>query len=84
MSSRGPRLRAALNLTLMSAILTGCVTTSTPTVGTKLSTTSAICNTFPAITYSSKDTDLTIRQVRGHNAAVEAVCKQYWLETGAP
>jgi uncharacterized protein YceK len=63
---------------LMIATLTGCGTTSTRTVATSSSTTAAYCLANKAITYSRKDTDLTIAQVRAHNAAYNAVCKAYW------
>lgn len=63
---------------LMLAILTGCGTTSTRTGATSSTVTEAYCQGNKAITYSRKDTDETIRQVRQHNAAYNAVCKDYW------
>lgn len=45
---------------------TGCQTT-TPIEGTE-------CQAFQIITYSSKDTPETVRQVIGHNGAYEALC----------
>jgi hypothetical protein len=48
--------------------LTACQTT-TPTA-----VTDTACLAFEPITYSSKDTPLTYRQVRQHNAAFRSLC----------
>ncbi len=57
---------------LLGTLLSGCVTTNpTPTAGTS---TSVTCGVFAAITYSSKDTDLTQRQVKRHNGSYNALC----------
>lgn len=71
-------LPVMFSVMLMLATLPGCVTTRTPIVATKSSTTAAYCLANKAITYSKNDTDLTIAQVRAHNAAYNAVCKAYW------
>jgi uncharacterized lipoprotein YajG len=57
-------------LALLAAlpILTGCQTT-TPTA-----VTDTACLAFEPITYSSKDTAVTSRQVRQHNAAFKSLC----------
>jgi hypothetical protein len=61
-------MRAAL-LLIPLATLTGCATT-TASVGTD----AVACSAFEPIRWSKKDTDDTIRQVKGHNAAWMAVC----------
>ena len=52
------------------SMLTGCQTT-TPTA-----VTDTACLAFEPITYSSKDTLLTSRQIRQHNAAFRSLCPQ--------
>lgn len=47
--------------------LAACQTT--PTAGTDVS-----CRAFGPITWSARDTAPTVRQIRGHNAAWDAVC----------
>ncbi|HKJ73894.1 MAG TPA: hypothetical protein VKA19_07235 [Alphaproteobacteria bacterium] len=60
--------RLAGPLLLAAALsLTGCAKT-TPTGGTS-------CIVFGPIRYSQNDTPETKRQVRGHNAAWDAICK---------
>ncbi len=56
---------------LLSAILivTGCQK-MTPTAGIS----SAVCLAFAPITYSSRDTPETKREIVGHNAALAALC----------
>jgi hypothetical protein len=49
-------------------MLTGCQTT-TPTA-----VTDTACLAFEPITYSRKDTPLTNRQIRQHNAAFRTLC----------
>lgn len=79
----GLSLRRIALAMLLTTALTGCKTT--PITGTnfvKLQPSQAqidraartvVCDSFKPITFSgSKDTDLTIRQVRGHNAALGA------------
>ena len=67
-SSARHAMRAALLLTPL-LILQGCVTT-TGTVATD----AIACSAFEPIRWSAKDTDETIRQVKGHNAAWKAAC----------
>lgn len=61
-------MRAVLLLTPLLT-LPGCVTT-TGSAGTDV----VACAAFEPIRWSVKDTDETIRQVKGHNAAWRAVC----------
>jgi hypothetical protein len=63
-------MRAALLLTLVP-ILPGCATT-TASVGTD----SVACSAFGPIRWSERDTEETIRQVKEHNAAWAAICRQ--------
>jgi hypothetical protein len=51
-------------------MLIGCRTT-TPTA-----VTDTACLAFEPITYSSKDTRITHRQIRQHNAAFRSLCKK--------
>ena len=39
------------------------------------STRPTACGAFPALSWSSRDTDATIREVKAHNAARRAVCE---------
>lgn len=58
-----------LGLTLMlSTTLAGCATM----MGTRATDTS--CKAFVPISWSKKDTDQTIREVKSHNAAYKALC----------
>jgi hypothetical protein len=68
-SSARLAMRAALLLTPL-LILPGCVTT-TGSAGND----AVACSAFEPIRWSAKDTDETIRQVQGHNAAWSALCK---------
>ena len=68
-SSARHTMRAALLLTPL-LILQGCATT-TGSAGTD----AVVCAAFEQIRWSKKDTDETIRQVKGHNAAWKAVCQ---------
>lgn len=61
-------MRAAL-LPMPLLILAACATT-TASVGTD----AVACSAFEPIRWSKKDTDETIRQVKEHNAAWEALC----------
>ena len=54
-------------LTLLAVMLNGCAKTSTSVIDTS-------CEAFKPISYSSKDTDATVDQVIGHNAAWDALC----------
>lgn len=68
--SRQSRRRLALAMTLSLAWLaTACVPVTTRAVVTDTS-----CMVFRPITWSGRDTDETIRQVRSHNAAFDAAC----------
>jgi uncharacterized protein YcfL len=58
----------ALPATLL--ILTACQTT------THIAVTDTSCLAFEPITYSRKDTPLTTRQIRQHNAAFSRLCKK--------
>lgn len=57
-------------LALLAALssLTACQTT------TPIAVTDTTCLAFEPITYSRKDTPVTARQVRQHNAAFRALC----------
>jgi hypothetical protein len=57
-----------LALPVVLLMLTGCRTT-TPTAVTDTS-----CLAFEPITWSSKDTSVTHRQIRQHNAAFRSLC----------
>jgi hypothetical protein len=61
-------MRAALPLMLLP-ILAGCATTMA-SVGTD----AVACSAFEPIRWSERDTEETIRQVKGHNAAWKAIC----------
>ena len=52
---------------LLAVMLNGCAKTSTSVIDTS-------CEAFKPISYSSKDTDATVDQVIGHNAAWDALC----------
>lgn len=56
---------------LAMPILTGCATMTA--IGGR--TDSVACSAFEPIRWSARDTDTTIRSVKEHNAAWEAVCK---------
>lgn len=56
---------------LAMPILAGCATTTA--IGGR--TDSVACSAFEPIRWSARDTDATIRSVKEHNAAWEAVCK---------
>lgn len=64
-------MRALKKLALLAALLplAGCATT-TPTFVTDTS-----CLAFEPITYSRRDTPETIKQIKGHNAAYDSLCK---------
>lgn len=79
---RSPRPRrlaaASLSLTL---ILPGCVaTTGSNAVTIANSQVNVACQSFRPLSWSSKDTDQTIREAKAHNAAWVALCQG----TGAP
>ena len=64
--------RALPALILAAAALTGCMTTA----GTATDATMVACEAFRPVTFSGAgDTAETVRQVREHNAAWEAVCR---------
>ena len=54
-------------LMLLAVMLSGCATTSTSVIDTS-------CEAFGPISHSSKDTDATVDQIIGHNAAWDALC----------
>ena len=66
--SARPVTHAVLPLTLL-LILQGCATTTGSAVADAVA-----CSAFHPIRWSANDTDETIRQVKGHNAAWQAVC----------
>lgn len=70
-SSRRRATLVALPLLAMP-ILTGCATTT----GIGGRTDSVACSAFEPIRWSARDSDATIRSVKEHNAAWEAVCKR--------
>jgi hypothetical protein len=53
------------------ATLTGCATMTASSVPV----TRTACLAFPYITWSKKDTDATIEQIKEFNAARKALCK---------
>jgi hypothetical protein len=53
-------------------LLTACMTTQTRTAVIDVR---VVCQGFPNITYSSKDTEPTVRQIKGFNAARDALCR---------
>lgn len=63
-----------LMLIWLVALLVGCGTT-TGSGGTRAASIVA-CRGFEPIRWSSRDTDETIRAVKGHNAAYRAVCRE--------
>jgi hypothetical protein len=60
-------MKLGLLLIVLSAILAGCVTTTT-TNGSDL------CLIDHPITWSKSDTDQTLREIKVHNARYRAVC----------
>ena len=62
--------RALLFATMLSAILSGCVTTT----GSVVPTDKVACGAFRPIYWSRKDTTETLVQVKEHNAAGKALC----------
>lgn len=67
-------LRSFCRLTALALPLSvaSCLHT-TNTEGTS-AVTQVACGAFRPITYSRLDTEQTVRQIRGHNAAFEVVC----------
>lgn len=53
----------------MLSSLAACQTTKTGATDR-----AAVCSIFPAITYSSRDTDETVIQIRRHNAGFKSYC----------
>lgn len=62
-------MRGMLSAVLMPATLSVCATTRTPTAET-----SVLCNSMLLTTFSRKDTDETIAQIRADNAWKLAIC----------
>ena len=61
-------LNVLTGLGLVSIILmAGCETTRTPVIDMN-------CLAFKVIVYSKTDTNITIRQVREHNAVMKELC----------
>lgn len=63
------KLTLLAGLLLVSLTVAGCSKTMASS-GTDLS-----CSAFGPISWSSKDTPITIREVKGHNAAWKGVCQ---------
>lgn len=61
-------LTGPIVLAVTLSALAGCQTT--PIAATDVS-----CRAFQPLTYSSRDTESTVRGIRGHNAAWDATCK---------
>lgn len=67
----GLRKLVSLSGSIMLAILTAsCATTTVSNVQTD----KVACQSFQPITWSAKDTVLTVAQVKEHNAAGKALC----------
>lgn len=64
------RLKKPATLLILGLTVAGCSQTTATGV------TSVACSAFPPITWSVKDTPPTIKQVKAHNSARTAVCKQ--------
>jgi hypothetical protein len=71
-------MRAAVPSLMLICILNGCTTTTgssaTDTPVGLADAGSLACGAFQPITWSTRDTDQTIRQVKAHNASFVAVC----------
>lgn len=57
-------------LLISSLTVAGCSTT------TAIGVTDVGCSAFPPITWSSRDTAGTVKQVKAHNNAYKAVCSK--------
>lgn len=68
-SASASRPLMLLGAMLMSLPLAGC-----QTLGSATRYLDTSCGAFRPITYSSRDTAETVKQVRGHNAAFDALC----------
>lgn len=67
-----PRLRKSARLMLLGIALMITACTAIPETVTDVS-----CDVFRPITYSGQnDTPETIEQIRGHNAAWDAICEE--------
>lgn len=69
--SKGLRRLVSLSGSITLAILTASCTTTT---GLSVQTDKVACQSFQPITWSAKDTVLTVAQVKEHNAAGKALC----------
>ena len=74
------RKRLAMLLLLAMPTLTACETLTTVSGGTELppeiDPAKVACAVFKPITWSSRDTPETVREVKSHNAAWKAICGQ--------
>lgn len=62
---------------LTLAVLSATIPTGCATIRTTAMRTSGACVAFSPITFSAKgDTPATIAQLRGHNAAWNAICEE--------
>ena len=77
MRSQPFRRLAPLALTpLLLTLLAGCVTTTgTAAIDVHRASTLVACEAFQPISWSTRDTDPTIAQVKEHNAAYKSVCR---------
>lgn len=72
--SGGP-MRLALMLSAVTLILSGCATTTgSGATSTPPPAAETYCQIAKPITWSSRDTDDTIRQVKEHNAVYLRLC----------
>lgn len=71
---RASRLPLLLALCLLTP---ACATLTNATSGAQAASDGIIaqvCQTFPAISWSSKDTDETVKQIQAHNRAHDNLC----------
>lgn len=63
---------------LLLPVLAGCQTTQRPTATAAIeeSTEGWACLAFRPVSWSTRDTPETVGQIREHNAAWDAVCKE--------
>lgn len=76
MSRSTPRKRLAAGSLSVMLILPGCATTTdTNAVTIANAQVNVACQAFKPLSWSSKDTDQTIREAKAHNAAWVAICQ---------
>lgn len=74
MRSISPLPRAAAWIAISCAIPAACAPTTATVATDPLPPVAVACRAFAPIEWSAKDTDDTIRQAKGHNAAHAALC----------